>query len=353
GEAHESDLIPILPGALEAEPSPDQRQRDREARERAERERDMGEPAQAPTAGDEALGREILGCAPDGARQAPRVAQRRKRRPRVHGRGRPAPERARAMDDAEGRHEGRPEIAEEGRVEVHFPGGAEVDGPRQRSRDEARVTRRPAHRQAAHDATSSRRPHGSARASSSAGGSFTKTSPSRTTTGNVAIRYCGSERPAPVSSENVRLCSGQATFGASPCGPRSPRPRTLSLRCGQVAWVAYHVLRLAKLNTAIWTSPWRIVTPPSGGTSSMRATRTHAAVSSSTAGGGGGVGSGQSAGRFCPRSRTNGRVSAGASLVVKRGEGLWWSGSPTPPSPSHPAEAERATQSPSRRAAGP
>src|SRR5262249_37608966 len=128
------------------------------------------------------------------------------------------------LEEAEACHQRRPEIAEERWIEMRTAGGSEEHRRGERRRPHARVAERAAIGQAAHGPASSRR--GQSAASALAGGSCTNTSPSRTATGKVAIRYCGSETPAPVSSEKVRLWSGQATFGSSPCVPRRPRPRT-------------------------------------------------------------------------------------------------------------------------------
>src|SRR5262249_7580175 len=96
-----------------------------------------------------------------------------------------------------------------------------------------------------------------------------------TFTGKTSIEKSLSLRPLPVSSENVRLWTGQATFAVPFWSPIMPRDSTNSRRCGHMFCEAYHSPRLATLNTAICVLPYLLVAPPSFGKFHTLPTCTH------------------------------------------------------------------------------
>ena len=105
-----------------------------------------------------------------------------------------------------------------------------------------------------------------------------------------------------------------------------PRDNTKAFLCGHICWLAYHSPRLLKLNTAICTSPYLIVAPPSGGKSlspptltqarSALAPASFASRSSASICRSDTVSPGQSAGRRWPRSEMISIVGSVSSVFT-------------------------------------
>ena len=185
--------------------------------------------------------------------------------------------------------------------------------------------------------------------STSGGGSSTYTCPLSTFTRNVRMRYSSPCSDSPVSSENVFLCSGQATFGSSPAraDDAARQDERLLVRAhvlrgvplAAAGEVEHGDLRLAVLDrraaiereivrAADRHPPQRRLVvaarcSPSERPSSMRN------CSSDT------NSLGQSAGRLCPRSLTNSMHDSASSLLTNWRNRRRFSGSRTTAAHSH------------------